>query len=109
MRKLLASISVKTLQERPDLEVFVKDVQAKTAALEQVKAQKELAKAALKLAGKELKKQLKVKPEKKAAAVKAATEKVATEKVAQSPATPKAAAPRSKKTLPSQKAPKVVA
>lgn len=84
MKKLPASIDKKVLKDRPDLMAFLKDVQAKTAAFEKLKAQKDAAKAELKLANKALKKQLKSKPPKKEV----------TKKAKKPTATPKAIAPK---------------
>jgi|GEM_PF-5570496 len=67
MRKSITSIGKKTLKARPELAAFIAEVQAKDAALEQLKAQKSDAKKALKSAEKALKKQLKDKPSKKEA------------------------------------------
>lgn len=84
MGKLSASIDKKVLKDRPDLMAFLKDVQAKTAAFEKLKVQKDTAKAELKLATKALKKQLKSKPPKKEV----------TKKTAKPTVTPKAVAPK---------------
>lgn len=72
MRKLLASIDKKIFNARPELVALINDVKVRSAAYEQLKAQKEAAKAALKLAEKALKKQLKAKPAKAVVAKKAA-------------------------------------
>ncbi len=99
MRKLLASIEKKAIKGRPELVAFIKDVQAKEAALEALKAQKDIAKAELKLANKALKKQLKNKAS-KSKKVEAATILAATAK--------KSPAPRTGETLAKKKASKAV-
>ena len=97
MRKILGSIDKKTLQARPDLAGIIQDVQAKEAALAQFTAQKDLAKKALKLAEKALKKQLKGKPP-KPDSTKKTTKAAAKPKAAAAPSTKKAPEKKSKKT-----------
>lgn len=72
MGKLLASMDKKKMQDRPELIALVKDLQSKEAAYEALKAKKEIAKAELKDATKALRKAMKKKPAKQAAAPKPA-------------------------------------